>query len=168
MRKMLLTWVGIVAWTSAQTCDCDYAGNFLTISKNADAIFIVRVDGYNDFFSWLWTNGNPESATFEVIKTLKGFADEKEIKVFGDNGMLCRPYIDTFKKDRYYVVALYQCSENREGETTEDFLISACGEYWLDYNSTSKIITGLITPGTSKPSTLKLEAFEKLLKASLR
>lgn len=167
MRKMLLTLLGIIAWTSAQTCDCDYAGSFLTISKDADAIFIVRVDGYNDFFSWLLGNRPPRAATFEIIKTLKGVADEKEITVFGDNGVLCRPYINTFKEDQYYVVGLYRCNGDR-GETAEDFYISVCGEYWLDYNPASKTITGRITEGSKGTLTIKLEAFEKLLKSSLR
>ena len=164
MRKILLTLVGILAWTSAHTCDCDYTGNFLEISKDVDAIFIIRVDGYDDdFLAWLFRR-NPRAATFEIVKTLKGVADEEEIKVFGDNGMLCRPYIGTFKEDQYYVVALYKCNGMLDGESEDDFSISACGEYWLDYNPTSKTVTGLITPGNNKPSTLKLAAFEKLLK----
>jgi len=165
---MLLTLLGIIAWTSAQTCDCDYEGSFLTISKDADAIFIVRVDGYNDFFAWLFGNRPPRAATFEIIKTLKGAADGDEIAVFGDSGALCRPYINMFEEDQYYVVGLYKCNGYIEGESTDDFFISACGEYWLDYNPTSKTVTGLITAEANKPSTLKLEAFEKLLKASLQ
>lgn len=163
MRKILLTLIGVIAWTSGQTCDCGHAGNFLTISKDVDAIIIIRVDGYDDFLAWLFGR-NPRAATFEIIKTLKGVADGEEIKVFGDTGMLCRPSISTFKEDQYYVVALYKCSGSRYGESEDDFFISACGEYWLDYNPTSKTVTGLITPGNNKPSTLKLAAFEKLLK----
>jgi hypothetical protein len=102
MRKILLTITGIFIWTSGQTCDCDYIGNFLTTSKWAELIFIVKVKGHGDYISLTGaaptTVSVPLTATFEIVKTLKGTTDKKEIRVFGDNGVLFRPYIDTFQK----------------------------------------------------------------------
>jgi hypothetical protein len=168
--KKILTITGILIWTSGQTCDCDYIGNFLTISKWAEVIFIVKVTGHGDYISLTGAAPNtvsvPLTATFEVIKTLKGNTDKKEIRVFGDNGVLCRPYIDTFQKDKYYVVGLYRCDGKERNETVDDFQITGCGEFWIQYNPESSTVTGRIKNKKRKRTTMTLETFEKLLKAS--
>jgi hypothetical protein len=89
MRKILLTITGILIWTSGQTCDCDYyIGNFLTTSKWAELIFIVKVKGHGDYGSLTGaappdTVRVPLTATFEILRTLKGNTDKKDIWVFG-------------------------------------------------------------------------------------
>ena len=167
MKKVLLTIIGIIFWTSGQTCDCDYIGNFLKTSKWAEVVFIVKVKGHGDYISLTGaapsTVSVPLTATFEIIKTIKGNTDKKEIKVFGDNGVLCRPYIDTFKKDKYYIVGLYRCDGKQGYETTDAFYIAGCGEFWIEYNSEDKTVTGLIKNKKRKPTTMTLEIFEKLL-----
>ena len=168
MKKILLTIIGLIIWTSGQTCDCDYIGNFLKTSKWAEVVFIVKVKGHGDYISLNGAAPNtisiPSTATFEIIKTIKGNTDKKEIRVFGDNGVLCRPYIDTFKKGKYYVVGLYR-SDGKEGnETTSDFFIAGCGEFWVEYIPDDKTVTGLIKNKKRKLTTMSLETFEKLIK----
>lgn len=172
MKTLLLTITGILIWTSGQTCDCDYIGNFLTTSKWAELIFIVKVKGHGDYISLTGaappdTVRVPSTATFEIIKTFKGKVDKKEIRVFGDNGVLCRPYIDTFKKDKYYLVGLYRCTGNERDETADDFQITGCGEFWIEYHPESNSVTGRIKNKRRKPTTMTLETFEKLLKREL-
>lgn len=168
MKRILLTIIGISIWTRGQTCDCDYIGNFLVASKNAEAIFIVKVREHGDYISLTGTVPTavsvPTTAIFEIVKTLKGNSDNKAIRVFGDNGVLCRPYVDVFRKDKYYVVGLQRCDGNERSETTDDFEISGCGEFWIDYNPATDMVTGRIKNKKRKPTTMTLEAFEKLLK----
>jgi hypothetical protein len=68
-----------------------------------------------------------EKMEVEIMKTFKGNEKRKRIVVWGDNGMLCRPYIDNFKKGDTYYLAL-----DPEGE---DYEISVCGEYYLHVNN---------------------------------
>lgn len=168
MKRILLTIIGISIWTSGQTCDCDYIGNFLTASKWAEVIFLIKVREHGDYVSLTGaaptTVSVPTTATFEIIKTLKGNSDKKDIRVFGDNGVLCRPYIDIFKKDKYYIVGLYRCDGKERSETADDFQISGCGEFWIDYNPETNMVTGRIKNKKRKSTTMTLEAFEKLLK----
>ena len=134
----------------------------------AEAIFIVRVLDHEYFVSSAEGAADaifaPRSATFEVIKSLKGSTKKKEIKVFGDNGVLCRPYIDTFKEDRYYIVGLYKCNGKERFETTQDFYISICGEFWIEYNPDLRTVTGRIKSDENELTTMPLASFERLLK----
>jgi hypothetical protein len=170
MRRLLLTIIGVTIWTCGRTCDCDYIGNFVKTSKWSETIFIVKVTGYGDYITLTGAAPSPVSvpltASFEIIRTLKGNSDKKEIKVFGDNGVLCRPYIDTFKKDKYYVVGLYRCDGKEGNETVEDFYVTGCGEFWIEYNPENKTVTGLIKNKNRKRTTMSLETFEKLLDKS--
>lgn len=43
--------------------------------------------------------------TAEIVKTYKGDESIKMIKILGDDGMLCRPYLYKFKINSYYLVA---------------------------------------------------------------
>lgn len=169
MRKLLLTISGILIWTSGQACDCDrYVGNFQTTSKWAEFVFIVKVTGHS-YFKSVTTAGNisvsvPTAATFEIVETLKGTIDKSEITVFGDKGNLCRPYIDVFKQDKYYIVGLYRCDGKEQNETTDDFQISGCGEFWIEYNPESKTATGLIKNKRKKPTTVTIETLKELMR----
>jgi hypothetical protein len=169
MKKLLITLIGLLTWTSGQTCDCDvYIGNFQTTSKWAEFVFVVKVKGYSYYKSVTTTSATtvsvPTAATFEIVETLKGKVDKKEIIVFGDKGNLCRPYIDVFKNDSYYIVGLYRCDGREQNETTDDFQISGCGEFWIKYDIESKTATGLIKNRRRKQTTVTLATLKDLIK----
>ena len=171
MKKLLLTTIGILVWTSGLTCSCNYAGNFIKATSRTDIVAIIRIKDYDDYFKLdgaaPQTINQPLSVTVEVISVLRGQEARKEFKIFGDDGVLCRPYIGVFKKDKYYVVGLYRCgTADREGikETPNDYQVSVCGEYWIDYNPNDKTVKGRIRGKKRKSTTMTLEKFEKMLK----
>ena len=171
MRKILLTTIGILIWTSGLPCSCNFMGNFLKATSQADIVAIIRIKDYGDYFKLEGaspqTINQPLSVTVEIVSVLRGLEDRKEVKIFGDDGVLCRPYINVFKKDRYYVVGLYKCGNaDREGikETPNDYQTSACGEFWIDYNPDNKTVRGRIRKNKRKPTIMTLDKFEKLLK----
>jgi hypothetical protein len=45
------------------------------------------------------------SNTVEIIKKYKGKEQRKKIKILGDNGISCRPYLYAFKINGYYLAA---------------------------------------------------------------
>jgi hypothetical protein len=165
MKRLLPIIIGLLIWNAGLSCDCKYMGNFLKVSQYPELIVIVKVKQYEDYFELTGaapdTIHQPMSATFEIIRVLKGKTDKKEIKVFGDDGALCRPYIDTFKKDGYYVVGLAKCTnverENNIRETTEDYQIWTCGEYWIEYNPGDRTVKGLINDKNRKSKIISLD-----------
>ena len=54
---------------------------------------------------------------------------------------------------------------DREGiaETSDDYQISICGEFWVDYNPDDKTVRGRIRESKRKPTIMTLDKFEKLL-----
>ena len=63
-----------------------------------------------------------------VIEVLKGGEDRREIRVWGDSGALCRPYVTAFPRGTRWIFALKRLGE----PTARDYAISVCGEYWLE------------------------------------
>lgn len=172
MKKLLLSIIGIIIWTSGYPCSCDYIGNFLKASEYAELIAIIKVKGHNDYFPLTGaappdTINQPLSATFEIIEILKGKEERKEVKVFGDDGVLCRPYIDKFEVGKYYIVGLLQGEDADRGfgikETAEDYQVLICGEFWIEYNPDSNMVEGLIKKKRRKATTMTLDAFKASL-----
>jgi hypothetical protein len=159
-----------LTWTIGKPCSCSYAGNFLKISKHVDIVVIIKVTDYKDYFVLTGASPNdinqPQSATFEIVEILKGQENRKEIKVFGDNGFLCRPYINKFQKGKYYIVGLYKCQnierENGIKETVDDYQISSCGDYWVDYSPDNKTVKGFINK-KKKPTIMTLEKIKSVI-----
>jgi len=172
MKKKILLILSIITWTTTQACICFSSdGNFLKTSKQVDLVAIVHVKDYQDYLEFNATRNQPLSAMFEIVKVLKGKEDRKEIKVFGDDGSLCRPYITNFKKGEYYVIALRKCNERKRSnsitETADDFFIPGCGEFWVQYNLEDNNVVGLINR-KRKSTTMTLQKPESLIKGSSR
>ena len=81
----------------------------------------------------------PEAMVVEVSDVLQGSRGAKRIRVRGDNGRLCRPYVTTFPVGSSWVLHLSPAPER-----TGDYTISACGEHWLPV--ANKSVTGYILP----------------------
>jgi len=59
----------------------------------------------------------------EILEVLQGATTEKGLRVWGDNGSLCRPYVMKFPEQSEWVFALF-----REGDK---WAIPVCRENWL-------------------------------------
>lgn len=157
-KRLYKLFILLFGTIKVQACDCDWSGNFLEIAKESQLVALVKVVKYNNYFELSGASSNtinqPLSATFEIKEIISGTESRNKIEVFGDIGNLCRPYIDTFQTDKYYVVALNNSSgldhENGIKETESDFIIWNCGEYWLDMNDSNQSVTGFIYKGKKK------------------
>jgi hypothetical protein len=133
-------------------CSCDWSGNFLNSADNSELVAVVKITEYHNFFELTGasvdTLNQPLSATFEIIELLSGTEQRKEVMVFGDSGYLCRPYINYLKKGEYYIVALNRSNGidhgNGVAETSSDYYLTSCGEYWANFNMLNQTANGFI------------------------
>ena len=145
-------------------CDCVYGGSFLKMSAETQSVMLIKVKkykSYKDRRGYLF----PMAIEAEVVKVLKGHEKRKTVIVWGDNGFLCRPYIDKFKVGEYYVMALFSGERNlaTDGEKESDYSVMDCGAYWLNVNYKSSTATGDFDSedaGTRKIKTIKLAVLQ--------
>lgn len=137
------------------SCSCAYMGPFLEMSKNVELVALIKVNRYNNFVTRPDSTKMPLSIEAEIFDTYKGRSDRKTITIWGDNGMLCRPYIDTFKEGLYYVMAVQRVTQTRRmsNEKDEDYVISICGAYWLDADWSKKSASGHVEGKQVKTNT---------------
>ncbi len=70
----------------------------------------------------------PYSMTVEIIKKYKGKEERRKIKILGDDGMLCRPYLSGFKIGGQYLVAPIPL----DNEPNTDYEFFACRTDYLE------------------------------------
>lgn len=122
-------------------CSCDWIGPFLKVAKWTDLVALVKIKNYGSF------SGNiPMSMEVEVIELIKGDDTRKIIKVWGDTGILCRPYLSRFQSDSIWVLSLFKSRSEgyfrHPDEKEGDYNISGCGEYYMKVKNDTVI--GLI------------------------
>ena len=116
-------------------CDCVCEGDcsFRAISNRNELVALVKVIEYSDFLDFEIDGHDekmPFSMTVEIIKKYKGTESKKRIKIWGDNGILCRPYIANFKIGKYYLISPLQIDSNSDEGGKGDYDFFAC---WTDY-----------------------------------
>lgn len=72
------------------------------------------------------------SMILDIEGLLSGTESRKKVTVWGDNGMLCRPYVTTFPVGTRWIMNLNPVKqESRGNEKPDDYVINICGTYWL-------------------------------------
>lgn len=99
----------------ALACSCMWAGPFAKVALGTDLVVLAEVRSYHR-----------HSMDVAVVEVLKGGEDRREIRVWGDSGALCRPYVTAFPRGTRWIFAL------KREPGTRDYIISVCGEYWLE------------------------------------
>jgi hypothetical protein len=146
MRTVIIILTIFLSLTTVKTyaCDCESQGNFYKVSPNSDLVALVKVNKYLTFKD-IYDSPTPMSMEVEVLEVFKGVENRKKVKVWGDFGNLCRPYLNQFSFDSLYVIAFHKGEKGNFGhidETESDYSISNCGEYWLQANSKSDKLIG--------------------------
>ena len=152
--KLLLITLFLIFGQIIFACDCESKDKFLKVSPKKELVTLVKIISYTNFENLyeefeVPNNLTPMSMEVEIIEIFKGKEDQKTITIWGDNGILCRPYITEFKPNEYYLIALNKGLENsdfgQKNEKKSDYYISNCGEYWLKANVQKNFATGYIT-----------------------
>jgi len=115
----------LVAQPSAvYACSCMWAGGFLTVAPNAEIIVHVRVRDYHG------RNRRVDLAMdVIVLERLKGPPIARDIRIWGDSGALCRPYVSAFPRGSEWILAIRPQAAEAPGRS--DYYIPGCGAYWL-------------------------------------
>ena len=162
-RVYILTILLVAISKLTFACDCGSNGEFLTVSPQTELVALVKVTKYLTFKS-IYDKQTPMSMEVEIIKIFNGQENRKIITVWGDNGILCRPYLSQFDTTKYYVIAFNKGSEGSKGyvhndEKTTDYAISICGNYWLNADNTNKVAIGSVSKNQTKISFSELWEF---------
>lgn len=113
--RLLALLVTLLAPGVALACSCMWSGPFTKVALGTDLVVLAEVRSYHR-----------HSMDVAVVEVLKGGEDRREIRVWGDSGALCRPYVTAFPRGTRWIFAL------KREPGTRDYIISVCGEYWLE------------------------------------
>ncbi len=117
---------------SAQACSCSWAGPFASVAPSADLVVRGKVLSYDK-----------NSLKLQVLEVLRGKESRKTIRVWGDNGAQCSPYVTAFPIGTEWILAIRRTTSGvspgyfpRDGipgewKKSADYRISICGEFWL-------------------------------------
>lgn len=133
---------------NAKACSCNPQGAFLKVAPKTEFVALVKIVKFTSFKD-IYESKTPMSMEVEVVEKYKGKETRKTFTVWGDNGVLCRPYLSQFKLNQYYVIAFFPASDGSKGyvhekERPSDYTISICGDYWLNADLKKQIATGNI------------------------
>jgi hypothetical protein len=127
-RILLITAIFLTAWLvpvkDAIACDCAWMGPFLTVGPRSSLVVRGRVIGY-------YGKGkeSPPAMDLEVLEAFCGENPKSPLRVWGDNGMLCRPYVTLFPVGTEWIFALD--GPGSKPDMSSGHAISICGEFWL-------------------------------------
>lgn len=121
-------------------CSCLWHGSFSEVHDRADLVVAGRVSQ---------TKGNALDLSIE--RRLRGEPYLDEIRIWLKTRDYCRPSIDDFPVDSRWVMALTKIREvpddgfdpstpNLSYGRRDDYVLSACGGYWLSYSG--EAVTG--------------------------
>ena len=135
---VLFCFTALFESSPAYACSCSWGGPFLEVTTRSSAILLGKVDSHKD-----------NSLIFEVLEVLRGKEERKFVRIWGDNGALCRPYVMHFPVGSEWVFALsnvspqqglegwYSTGEKTPSGAKSDYEISICGEFSLRVKGTS-------------------------------
>lgn len=128
----------------AIACSCFLDKPFAEVAREADLVVLGRV--VNHGYPGVYTN----DMNLQVLEVLSGSEERSVIRIWGDNGMQCRPYTSRFEDGMIYVMALNETvymdglifEEDQVARALEqppDYEISVCGAYWLEVQGNTAI-----------------------------
>ncbi|TRZ45431.1 hypothetical protein DMZ48_05055 [Robertkochia solimangrovi] len=164
--KNILVLTTMLISISSFACDCDCEGDcsFRVISNRNELVALVKVIEYSDFLDYEidgYDKKMPFSMTVEIIKKYKGTESKKRIKIWGDNGILCRPYISNFEVGKYYLISPLQIENSSEEGNKGDYDFFACWTDYLNVDFDNGIAYGEYTKRKNK---ISLKEFESEIK----
>ena len=172
MRTAIIILTILLSQVTMKTyaCDCESQGNFYKVSPNSDLVALVKINKYLTFKD-IYDSPTPMSMDVEILEVFKGVDKRKTIKVWGDVGHLCRPYLNQFSVDSLYVIAFQKGEKGSEfchlNETENDYSISNCGEYWLKVNSESDTILNKLRSFYNRTKDLTPIDFKEIFQKAL-
>ena len=112
-------------------CECLWHGSFNRAAPRADLVVSGTV---------IASKGN--AIDLQIEKIIAGKEFREVVRIWGDNGKLCRPTTEDFSVDSKWLMAAYLITEvpdngfnpntpNISFGREQDYYLSNCGAYWL-------------------------------------
>ena len=108
----------------ASACSCRWEGPFLQMAPRAPLIIRAKILAHPPA-----PEKTPQPMDVQVAEVLHGDIVPGVIRVWLDNGALCRPSVSQFPVDTEWVIALNGPGSKVQPE--ERYAISVCGQYWV-------------------------------------
>jgi len=167
MKKTFVLLFTLLISIKSFACSCECIGDcsFSNISKGSEFVALVKVIEYSNFINEQidgYDGKMPLSMTVEIIKKYIGSEKRKKIKIWGDNGALCRPYIANFEIGKYYLIAPSKLTETTENGKKNDYDFFSCFIDYLSVDFDKRIAYGEYS---KKENQVTLEDFEKEIKS---
>ena len=123
----------LTAQNLAMACTCLWGGPFTKIALGQELVVYGEVLDY-------YTH----SMEVKVLEVLKGKEERSAIRIWGDNGALCRPYVHSFPIGTRWIFAVSRLPETMMNDRSpsfwgtffsnpskRDYVISICGDFWV-------------------------------------
>ncbi|HZY30211.1 MAG TPA: hypothetical protein VFF86_01080 [Candidatus Methylomirabilis sp.] len=123
----------------AFACSCVWAGPFSKVALGKELIVLGEVLSHYK-----------NSMEFQILDVVQGTEERRTIRIWGDNGALCRPYVAHFPIGTRWLLAVFPLPE-KTGETRppwqgfasppgrREYAISVCGDFWLEVRGETAI-----------------------------
>lgn len=165
MKKLILILILLFSIQSfACSCQCNWGCSFSSISDKEEFVALIKVIEYSDFLDdeiHGYDGKMPYSMTVEIIKKYKGSESKKRIKIWGDNGMLCRPYISNFEVGKYYLIAPSRIEYDTQTGYKNDYDLVSCYTDYLEVDYEKQTAYGEYSWWRKE---INLKKFERKLK----
>ena len=154
----------LIASINSYACSCDCIGDCSFSSNISENNFIalVKIISFDDVIKDEipgYEGQMPLSMTVEIIQKFQGSEKRKQIKIWGDNGALCRPYLGDFEIGEYYMIAPNMLGEyHYENESPADYDFFVCTTDYLKVDMEQGVIYGKYSRWKNK---ITLEKFQK-------
>jgi len=116
----------------ASACSCNWNGPFRKVAPQSEVVIRGTVTGYHGE-----QRGVPLAMDVEVLEIIKGNTNQRRVRIWGDNGWLCRPSVTHFPVGTEWILAL-NGPGSKPGATPGYYAMSICGQFWL------KVIDGRV------------------------
>jgi hypothetical protein len=146
----------------AAACSCVWRGPFLSVAPLAEGVVRARVLGYHGR-----ERGIDLAMDVDVLEVLTGSYSVGPLRVWGDNGMLCRPEVSQFPPGSEWILAL-NGPGSKPAYGGHGIALSACGTYWLEVKDGR--VLGNLDDGRDRKAyrSVPLAEFRTRLAAALR
>ena len=160
MRVIIVSCMFLLMRVNLMACSCNSEASFTEVTSKVQTITVVKVVRYLSF-NQIYNEQTPMSMEVEVVEMLKGTEKRRRFIIWGDNGILCRPYLSAFKENNYYVIALNTGNpgSGHTEESVSDYSISVCGTTWLNYDMSKQEANGRIIDKTTSMKINKLRLY---------
>jgi hypothetical protein len=136
-------------------CDCAWGGDFLKLSNESAIIFQLEVLGHEKL-----DRERDEILIAKVLKLYKGNLKSDTVRLRGDDGNHCAPYVSQFKIGERYIAQILRAD-------WKDLWLRNCGEFDLKIKGDTinpELLEFGHLPQTTK---ISLASFEEALRDTL-